>query len=103
MNSGHNFLFHKGFCTVYFGPEEKNPVTLPHSAERKHVFWGEQQEMSKTKKLQSRKKIAPELFHQRLGHRYTRSLLDGDTDNLWENTEIRIYPDPFVNHVKFLQ
>ena len=28
MNSGHNCLFHKGFCTVYFGAREKNAVTL---------------------------------------------------------------------------
>ena len=34
MNSEHNFLFHKGFCTVYFGAKEKNSVTLPHSAQR---------------------------------------------------------------------
>ena len=29
MNSGHNCLFHKGFCTVYFGSKENNAVTLP--------------------------------------------------------------------------
>ena len=40
MNSGHNFLFHKGFCTVYFGERENNAVTLPHSAQRKHAFLG---------------------------------------------------------------
>ena len=51
--------------------------------------------MSKTKKLASRKKIALELLHQRLDHRSTRSLLDGDTDNFWEDIELRIYPDPF--------
>ena len=39
MNSGHTCLFHKGFCTVYFGDEEKNAVTLPHNAQRKHVFF----------------------------------------------------------------
>ena len=40
MNSGHTFLFHKGFCNVYFGAKEKNAVTLPHSAQRKHAFLG---------------------------------------------------------------
>ena len=33
MNAGHTFLFHKGFCTVYFGANNKNTVTLPHSAQ----------------------------------------------------------------------
>ena len=34
MNAGHNCLFQKGFCTVYFGADKKNAVTLPHSAQR---------------------------------------------------------------------
>ena len=51
--------------------------------------------MSKTKKLPSRKKIAPELFHQILGLRSTRSLLVGYTDNVCSYIELRIYPYPF--------
>ena len=51
--------------------------------------------MSKEKILPARKKIALELLHQRLGHRSTRSLLAGDTANVWYNIELRIYPDPF--------
>ena len=47
MNTGHNFLFHKGFCTVYFGAKDKNEVTLPHSAQRKHAFTGKIKDMSK--------------------------------------------------------
>ena len=39
-NLGHTFLFHKGFCTVFFSDRDKNAVTLPHSAQRKHDFWG---------------------------------------------------------------
>ena len=95
MNSGHNFLFHKGFCTVYFGAKENNAFILPHSAQRKHAFWGEIKEMSKTKKLPSRKKIYLELLHQILGHRPTRSLLAGDTDNVWEDIELGIISDFF--------
>ena len=38
MNAGHTCLFHKGFCTVYFGSEKDNAVTLPHSAQRKHAL-----------------------------------------------------------------
>ena len=95
MNSGHACLFHKDFCTVYVKEKEKYSVTLPPSAHRKHAFLGEIKEMSKTKKLQSRKKIDLELLPHRLGHRSTRSLLAGDTANVWEDIEIRIDPDPF--------
>ena len=52
-------------------------------------------EKAKKNKLPARKKIALELLHQRLGHRSTRSLLDGDTANICEDVEIRIYPDTF--------
>ena len=51
--------------------------------------------MSKKNKFPARKKIALELLHQRLGHRSTRSLLAGDNTNVWEDVELRIYPDPF--------
>ena len=95
MNAGNTCLFHKGFCNVYFGSKEKNAVTLPHIAQRKNAFLGKIKEMSKTKKLPSRKKIAQELLHQRLVHRSTVSLLAGDTANVWEELEIRIYPYPF--------
>ena len=95
MNLGHTYLFIKGFCTVYFGAIEKNEVTLPHSAQRKHAFWGEIKEISRTNKLPSRNKIALELLYQRLGHRSTRELLAGDTFNVWEDIELRTYPDPF--------
>ena len=46
MNSGHTCLFHKGFCTVYFGAKEDNVVTLPHSAVRKHAFMVKSKESS---------------------------------------------------------
>ena len=48
-----------------------------------------------SKKNPARKKIALELLHQRLGHISTRSLLVGDTANVWEDVELRIDPDPF--------
>ena len=95
MKSGHDFLFHKGFFTVYFGAKEKNAVTLPNSAQRKHACLGEIKEMSKKKKWTYRKKIDLELLHQRLRHRSTRWLLYRDTANFWEDIELRIDPDPF--------
>ena len=78
---------------MYFKAKDNNAVTLPQNAQRKHVFLGKIQDVSK--KNSARKKIAFELLHQRLGHRSTRSLLDGDTANVWEYIELRIDPDPF--------
>ena len=46
--------------------------------------------MSKKNKLPARNKIDLELLHLRLGHRPTRSLLSGDTANVWEDVELRI-------------
>ena len=85
---------------MYFGAEKKNAVTLPHSAQRKHEFLGKIKDMSKKNKSPARKKIALELLHQILGHRYTRSLLAGDTNNVWEYVELRIDPDPFCTSCK---
>ena len=31
-------LLYKGFSKVYYREKEKNAVTLPHSAQRKHTF-----------------------------------------------------------------
>ena len=70
MNAGHTCLSHKGFCTVYFGAKEDNTVTLAYSAQRKHVFTGKNQDVSK--KNPARKKISLELLHQGLGHISTR-------------------------------
>ena len=91
-----------GFCTVYFGAKEDNEVTLPHSAVRKHAFMVKNMESSKKnpKINPKRKKIALELMHQRLGHRSTRSLVAGDTDNVWEDAELKINADPFCTSCK---
>ena len=57
-------------------------------------------EKSKKNKLPARKKIALELLHQRLQHISTRSLLAGDTENVWEDVELRIDTDPFCTSCK---
>ena len=85
INSVHTCPVHKGFCMVYFGADKINAVTLPHSAQRKHAFTGKVKDMPKKNKFPARKKMSLELLHQRLGHRSTRSLLSGDTDNVWED------------------
>ena len=64
MNAGHTFLFCKGFCTVCFGADKRNAVTLPHSAQRKHAFKGKIKNMSKKNKFPARKKIVLELLNQ---------------------------------------
>ena len=80
---------------MYFGSDKRNAVKLPHSVQRKHAFTEKIKNMSKKNIFPARKTIALELLHQILGQRSTRSLLAGDTDNLWEDAELRIYPDPF--------
>ena len=95
MNAGHTCLFRKGFCTVYFGEEKRNAVTLPHSAQRKYAFIGKITNMSKKNTFPARKKIALELLHQRLGHISARSLIAGNTANFWKDVELRMDPDPF--------
>ena len=95
FNAGHTCILYKGFCTVYFGADKKNVVTLPHSAQRKHAFTVKIKNMSKKNKSPERKKIALELLHQILGHISTRSLLSGDTANVWEDVGLRIDPDHF--------
>ena len=90
---GHNCLFKKGFCKVNFIDKEKNEVTLPHTAQRKHAFLGKIKWESN--KLVPRKKVALELLYHILGHISTRSFMAGDTENVWKNIELRIYPYPF--------
>ena len=51
--------------------------------------------MSKSKKIAPRKKVALELLYHILGHRSNISLMDLDTENVWEDIELRIYPYPF--------
>ena len=56
--------------------------------------------MESSKKNPKRTKIALELMHQRLGHRSTRSLIAGDTANVWKDAELKIDPDPFCTSCK---
>ena len=100
MNSGRTCLFYKGFWTVYFGPKEKNAVTLPHIAQQKHEFLGEIKQTSKSKKIEPRKKFALELLHHILRHRYTRSSMAVDNANFWKDIELRIDLDPLFTSIQ---
>ena len=39
-------------------------------------------------------------MHHRLGHISTRSLIAGDTANVWEDAEVKIDPYPFCTSCK---
>ena len=39
-------------------------------------------------------------MHQRLGQRSTRSLIAGDTANVWEDAGLKIDADPFFTSCK---
>ena len=80
---------------VYFGDKEKNAANLPHSAQRKHSLLREINQMSKSKKISTRKKVALDLLQYRLGNMSTRSLMAGYTETNWKDIKLRIDPDPF--------
>ena len=67
---------------MYFGAKEKNAVTLPHSAQMKHVFWGGNEANVKTKENSTLKESCFGILHHRLRHISTRSLMAGDTANV---------------------
>ena len=50
-------------------------------------------EKSKSQKQIPKKKVSLELFHHKLGHRSTRSLLDVYTENVWKYSDIIVDPD----------
>ena len=58
-------------------------LTLLHSALRKSTFILKTKEKDKSKKVAPRRKVSLEILHHILGHRSTRSLMAGDTANVW--------------------
>ena len=70
-------------------------MTLLHREQIKHAFLVKTKEKSKPQKKIPKKKVFLELLHQRLGHRSTRSLLAGDTTNIWQYIQHRVDTDPF--------
>ena len=57
-------LFQKVCCTVYFGEKEKKCSYITTYCTKEYAFLGETKEMSNTKKLASRKKIALKILYQ---------------------------------------
>ena len=56
---------------------------------------GKIKQVSKSKKIAPRTKIALELLHHILGYRFTRSLMAGYNANVCKDFELTIYSDPF--------
>ena len=53
-NAGNTCLIKKVFCAVYFIAENKNEVTLPHSAQSKHASAGKNQGDVKGREITSK-------------------------------------------------
>ena len=68
---------------------------LYHIVRRGICIWGKINQMSKSKKIAPRKKVALELLHHRLGNIFNRSLMAGYISNVWKDIERRVDPDPF--------
>ena len=95
MNSGHIWLFNKRLCTFSPVITKKNAVTLPHSAQRKHLFLVKTKENSTPQKQIPKKKCSLGLLYQRLLHRSTSSLLSGYTVIFNRYIELWVDPEPF--------
>ena len=95
MNPGHTCLLYGYIYVVLFSANQQNMVTLLHSPHRKYAFLVKTTEKSKPKTTFHKKRVSLELLHQILGHRSKMSLLDWDTANVCQDTEIRVDPDPF--------
>ena len=80
---------------VLFSDNEQNTVTLPHIAQRKHIFLVKTNEKSRSQNQIPKIKVSLELLHQILGHRSKRSLLAVYTVNVWQDIEFILDPDPF--------
>ena len=50
---------------------------------------------SKSQKQISKKKFSLQLLYQKFRHRSKSSLLTGDTENVWQEIELRVDPDLF--------
>ena len=87
----------------FVSDNKHNEVTSQHSAQRKHAFMVKTKEKSKSTEKISKKTVSLEILYQRLGHISTESVQARDTTNVWQDIDIRIYPDHSAHHVKFPQ
>ena len=66
-----------------------------YSAQIKHAVLVKTKEKSKSQKQFPKKKVSLEILDQRLGNRYTRSLLSRYTVNVWQVIDLRVDYYPF--------
>ena len=59
------------------------------------MHFGQNKGKFKVKENITRDKVALGLLHHRLGHRYTRSLMAGDSEFVLNDIELGVYSDPF--------
>ena len=69
----------------------------PHPTQciEEKITFGENKGYIKNKEITIQKENCFRIFHQRLGHISTISLLAGDTANVWEDIQLMIYQDHF--------
>ena len=91
MNLVHTCLFHKVFCTVFSSDNEQNAMTLLYRGQHKN----KNEKKSKSQKQVTKNKVYLELLRQRLGHRFTRSILSVDIANGWKYNYLRVVTDHF--------
>ena len=82
MNSGNTCLFNQFFLHSVLRSKGEKYINITTQCTKETCISRKNHGKVKENKLPASKKIALELLHQRLGHRYTRSLLSGDTDNV---------------------
>ena len=85
----HSWIFLHHFLKIH--PTELSDIIKYHT--QKHAFQVQTKEKSKPKTTIPISRTSLELHHQRLGHRPTRSIVDGDTASIWQNIEIGLDPD----------
>ena len=102
MNLRHTCLFNRSFCTGLFSDNEQKIVTLPQSAHRKCAFL-EKKEKEKLKNQTPKRQLFLEILYQRLVHRSTRSILLGDTENVWKKLNSGYILNVSAHHLRYHQ
>ena len=94
INFEHTCLLQKRFRRCNLGTKRKMHL-LCHIMHSGNIHFWRKLKNVKINEVSTQGEISLELLHQRLGHRSTRSLLDGDAANIQQYIGPRIYPYPF--------
>ena len=88
---------------MYFSDKKKILVTIPHSAQRTHSFLVKRKEKENSKKGIPENKVALELLYHGLGHRYTSSLMSGETAVFFRILNLGYIQGLFAHNAIYLQ